>query len=282
MQLIFSRFDPHAKAEIIRDQETGDSLQYAFVEFDTEKACNEAYFKMNNALVDDRRIKVDFSQSVAKEWSKYTQMKRRMGTTQHHFQDKSQRNADGSFLKRDKHRQQFNDNLYNRKGDLSLHRRNHLRSNSTHQMHHEWRGYEDQGDFNEIPSDRSGSDNDRGYNRSARGRSDDINYGERKQSHHNCQDRSEEGKIEQRRRCDSRDYDRRMHRRDRDEKYHRRSTSRKSSRYGDHDRDRRKSSKRKSSRDRGRKDYRMDRDEKYCRKSSKRNSRRDRYREDDH
>ena len=27
LQLIFSRFDPNAKAEIIRDRETGDSLQ---------------------------------------------------------------------------------------------------------------------------------------------------------------------------------------------------------------------------------------------------------------
>ena len=76
LTLIFSRFDQNAKAEIIRDQETGDSLQYAFVEFDTEAACNEAYFKMNNALIDDRRIKVDFSQSVSKEWNRYAQRKR--------------------------------------------------------------------------------------------------------------------------------------------------------------------------------------------------------------
>ena len=77
LQLIFSRFDPNAKAEIIRDADTGDSLQYAFVEFDTKEACTEAYFKMNNALVDDRRIKVDFSQSVAKEWNRFTQQRRR-------------------------------------------------------------------------------------------------------------------------------------------------------------------------------------------------------------
>lgn len=79
LQLIFSRFDPDAKAEIIRDPDTGDSLQYAFIEFETKEACNEAYFKMNNALIDDRRIKVDFSQSVAKEWNRYTQRKRMGG-----------------------------------------------------------------------------------------------------------------------------------------------------------------------------------------------------------
>lgn len=52
--------------QVIRDRKTGDSLQYAFVEFEVEKACEEAYFKMDNVLIDDRRIHVDFSQSVAK------------------------------------------------------------------------------------------------------------------------------------------------------------------------------------------------------------------------
>lgn len=31
-----------------------------------EKACENAYFKMDNVLIDDRRIHVDFSQSVSK------------------------------------------------------------------------------------------------------------------------------------------------------------------------------------------------------------------------
>lgn len=78
LELIFSRFDSRAKAEIIRDPDTGASLQYAFVEFTTNEACNEAYLKMNNALVDDRRIRVDFSQSVAKVWDRYHR-KYRMG-----------------------------------------------------------------------------------------------------------------------------------------------------------------------------------------------------------
>ena len=33
LELIFSRFDPNVKVEIIRDHETGASLQYAFCEF---------------------------------------------------------------------------------------------------------------------------------------------------------------------------------------------------------------------------------------------------------
>ena len=52
--------------EVIRDRKTGDSLQYAFVEFEDKDACEKAYFKMDNVLIDDRRIHVDFSQSVAK------------------------------------------------------------------------------------------------------------------------------------------------------------------------------------------------------------------------
>ncbi len=46
------------RCEIIRDFKTGDSLCYAFVEFTDRKSCEEAYFKMNNVLIDDRRIKV--------------------------------------------------------------------------------------------------------------------------------------------------------------------------------------------------------------------------------
>jgi len=78
LELIFSRFDSEAKADIIRDPDTGASLQYAFVEFTSNEACNEAYLKMNNALVDDRRIRVDFSQSVANVWDRYNK-KYRMG-----------------------------------------------------------------------------------------------------------------------------------------------------------------------------------------------------------
>jgi hypothetical protein len=40
---------------------SGDSLSYAFIGFDTDKASEDAYFKMNNVLIDDRRIKVSSS-----------------------------------------------------------------------------------------------------------------------------------------------------------------------------------------------------------------------------
>ena len=49
---------------MIRDKRTGDSLQYAFIEYEHQKDCEQAYFKMQGVLIDDHRIHVDFSQSV--------------------------------------------------------------------------------------------------------------------------------------------------------------------------------------------------------------------------
>ncbi|KAH0733698.1 hypothetical protein KY285_009405 [Solanum tuberosum] len=50
---------------------TGDSHCYGFIEFKDKEACELAYFKMDNALIDDRTIHVGFSQSVAKSWNQY-------------------------------------------------------------------------------------------------------------------------------------------------------------------------------------------------------------------
>lgn len=66
LELIFSRFGTILSCEIICDQKTGDSLQYAFIEFKEREGAERAYVKMDNVLVDDRRIHVDFSQSVSK------------------------------------------------------------------------------------------------------------------------------------------------------------------------------------------------------------------------
>ncbi|KXJ87765.1 cyclophilin-like domain-containing protein [Microdochium bolleyi] len=66
LELIFSRFGKIMSCEVIRDKKTGDSLQYAFIEFADKTACEAAYFKMQGVLIDDRRIHVDFSQSVSK------------------------------------------------------------------------------------------------------------------------------------------------------------------------------------------------------------------------
>ncbi|KAK4104392.1 cyclophilin-like protein [Parathielavia hyrcaniae] len=66
LELIFSRFGKILSCEVIRDQKTGDSLQYAFIEFEDQQSCEDAYSKMDGVLIDDRRIHVDFSQSVSR------------------------------------------------------------------------------------------------------------------------------------------------------------------------------------------------------------------------
>ncbi|KAK3307806.1 cyclophilin-like domain-containing protein [Chaetomium strumarium] len=80
LELIFSRFGKILSCEVIRDRKTGDSLQYAFIEFEDQKSCEEAYQKMDGVLIDDRRIHVDFSQSVSKlseVWRSETNTKRK-------------------------------------------------------------------------------------------------------------------------------------------------------------------------------------------------------------
>ncbi|KAH6697319.1 RNA binding protein [Plectosphaerella plurivora] len=66
LELIFGRFGKILSCEVIRDKKTGDSLQYAFIEYADKASCEGAYFKMQDVLIDDRRIHVDFSQSVSK------------------------------------------------------------------------------------------------------------------------------------------------------------------------------------------------------------------------
>lgn len=66
LKVIFSRFGKIESCEIIKDHKTGDSLCYGFLEFEKVKDCEKAYFKMDNVLIDDRRIHVDFCQSVGK------------------------------------------------------------------------------------------------------------------------------------------------------------------------------------------------------------------------
>jgi len=80
LELIFSRFGKILSCEVIRDGKTGDSLQYAFIEFDNRESCEAAYAKMDGVLIDDRRIHVDFSQSVSRlsdVWRSETNKKRK-------------------------------------------------------------------------------------------------------------------------------------------------------------------------------------------------------------
>jgi peptidyl-prolyl cis-trans isomerase-like 4 len=73
LELIFSRFGDITQCDIVRDVRTGASLCYGFVVFAARAAAEAAYMKMDNVLIDDRRIRVDFSQSVAgsRAWSDF-------------------------------------------------------------------------------------------------------------------------------------------------------------------------------------------------------------------
>ncbi|KAG9509150.1 Peptidyl-prolyl cis-trans isomerase-like 4, partial [Fragariocoptes setiger] len=64
---IFSRFGRIVSCDVIRDKKTGHSKQYGFIEFESREDCEKAFFKMENVLIDDRRVHVDFCQSVAKD-----------------------------------------------------------------------------------------------------------------------------------------------------------------------------------------------------------------------
>ena len=81
LEIIFSRFG-ECKADIIVDKESGDSLCYGFIEFETKEQCERAYFKMDNSLIDDRRVRVDFSQSVSKLWRAAQKAKLQKGRTE--------------------------------------------------------------------------------------------------------------------------------------------------------------------------------------------------------
>lgn len=88
LELIFSRFGKILSCEVIRDRRTGDSLQYAFIEFENQKDCEQAYFKMQGVLIDDHRIHVDFSQSVSKlsdAWRSETSAKRQNAANKRGF-----------------------------------------------------------------------------------------------------------------------------------------------------------------------------------------------------
>lgn len=49
------RFGEILSCSIIKDWKTGDSLQYGFIEFKEKVACENAYFKMKDVLIDERR-----------------------------------------------------------------------------------------------------------------------------------------------------------------------------------------------------------------------------------
>ena len=96
LEVIFSRFGTILSCEVIKDHKTEESLQYAFIEFEKVEDCENAYFKMDNVLIDDRRIHVDFSQSVAKLKNKFDQRKGRMVDMRQQYALKDEKRRGGS------------------------------------------------------------------------------------------------------------------------------------------------------------------------------------------
>lgn len=71
LELIFSQFGKVISCDVVRERKSGESLCYGFIGYDSNQACQTAFFNMNNAVIDDRRIKVDFSQSVSHLWRRF-------------------------------------------------------------------------------------------------------------------------------------------------------------------------------------------------------------------
>ena len=93
LEIIFGRFGNITSCDIIRDYKTGDSLNYAFLGFDTDAAAEEAFFKMDNVLIDDRRIHVDFSQSMHHLWKSFKKFGKAGDAEQGRLADAHQRPA---------------------------------------------------------------------------------------------------------------------------------------------------------------------------------------------
>jgi len=75
LEIIFSQCGTVVSSDIIKDSNTENSLNYGFIGFENDEACQKAYFKMNNMIIDKRRIKVDFSQSVTYLWKHFKRNK---------------------------------------------------------------------------------------------------------------------------------------------------------------------------------------------------------------
>lgn len=143
LKMIFSRFGDIESCEVIKDHKTSLSLGYAFIEFAKKESCEEAYRKMDNVLIDDRRIKVDFSQSLAK----VKPSKPASSTALHHRDGQQHRSRHGhdQYSRRgnDRHPSQHSPDSREGRGDRERGRMPHShsrpRSRSPNRRHYERR-----------------------------------------------------------------------------------------------------------------------------------------------
>ena len=109
LENIFGQFGEIKDCKIVRDKKTKQSLKYGFIEFAKIEDCENAYLKMDGALIDDYRIKIDFSQSV-----------KRMGNG-HRDQEIKKNKNEKDKDKEEKEMIFENKNRYNKYKDKELH-----------------------------------------------------------------------------------------------------------------------------------------------------------------
>ncbi|KAF7638153.1 Peptidyl-prolyl cis-trans isomerase [Meloidogyne graminicola] len=152
LEIIFSRFGTILSCEVIRDRRTKSSLQYAFIEFETPEQCEKAFMKMDNVLIDDRRIHVDFSQSVAKnyQWNRKVTKSDEQKGSQYSSKDIPSRSDHSS---RDRHqdenkdkRRKREDEEYERNDRIKMSKRsnNERDKHSTSDYHRHHRYYHEE------------------------------------------------------------------------------------------------------------------------------------------
>lgn len=72
---IFSQCGKVVSCHVVRDWKTNKSLLYAFVEFEEKASAEEAFLKLQHCIIDNRRVEIDFSQSVSRQWNKFREEK---------------------------------------------------------------------------------------------------------------------------------------------------------------------------------------------------------------
>ena len=218
LEIIFSRFGKVESCEVIRDQKTGDSLQYAFVEFDCPEACERAYFKMDNVLIDDRRIHVDFSQSVSKyKWK---------GKGRLEILDEKDDSGVNDLIKKERAEIKVN-----KDGKIDRDMNNLKTENQERKGRNDYR----RNDFHKGSRNRSRSNNrkrersqDRNRRRDSRERRRDSRERDRERSRERRRERERRDRSRDRRRSRSRDRD---YRRSKDDRRRSRSKERKSKKH---------------------------------------------------
>ena len=112
LENIFEQFGPIKDCKIVRDKKTKQSLKYGFIEFEKIEDCEKAYLKMDGALIDDFRIKVDFSQSVKNYENKNNKMINKNKRKWMNDEDDNENESDDYYKKK---------NRYNKYKDKELH-----------------------------------------------------------------------------------------------------------------------------------------------------------------